>query len=182
MAHRAIFMDRDGTIMGDYGHLADPDQVRFLPGVLEGLKRLQMAGFKLIIITSQSGVEQGLLTQEEVEAVHGRIEELAAEEGVFFDGIYYCTHLKGSGSFFRKPQPGMLYQAALEHEIHLGESFMLGNYATDIGAGRRAGCKETVFTGEIVPESLERHGETPDWTAPDFLEAVEYVLREGGKE
>jgi D,D-heptose 1,7-bisphosphate phosphatase len=182
MAHRAVFMDRDGTIMTDYGHLADPDQVRFLPGVLEGLERLQAAGFKLIVITSQSGVEQGLLTREEVEAVHERIEERAAEEGVFFAGLYYCTHLKDSGSFFRKPQPGMLYQAALEHEIHLGESFMLGNYATDIGAGRRAGCKGTVFTGEIVPESLKKHGETPNCTAPDFLKAVEYVLKEGGEE
>ena len=177
MAHKGIFMDRDGTITSEYQHLADPDQVCFLPGVLEGLKRLQEKEFKLIIISNQSGVDQGKLTREEVEQVHERIRELAAEEGVLFDGIYYCTDLKDTGSFCRKPNPGLLYQAALEHEIDLSESFMLGNYATDIGAGRRAGCRRTVFTGEIEPESLERHGETPDCTAPDFLDAVDYILK-----
>jgi len=149
MQSRAIFLDRDGTLIEDPGYLDDPDKVRLLPGATEAVCMLRELGFRVIIVSNQSGVARGLFDEQALTAVHDRAAELMAQEGAHLDAAYYCPFLAGSeakvadyrvDSPLRKPQPGMLLQAAEEHELDLAASWMIGDALSDVEAGARAGC------------------------------------------
>ena len=143
--NRAVFLDRDGTILEHVAYMTDPAQVRLAPGAADALNRLRAAGFLLVIVSNQSLVGRGLGTQAQADAVSRRMEELFAAEGVRFDAIKYSFDPPESSSSRRKPNPGMLLEAAAELDIDLARSAMIGDDPRDPQAGRGAGCTVNVL-------------------------------------
>jgi len=146
MSEKAVFLDRDDTIIKDSGYINDPEDVNLLPGAARGLLQLRSMGYKLVLVSNQSGVARGIVTEKALGDIHERLEELLAKEGAYLDGIYYCPyHPEGSvakyrrESELRKPNPGMLLRAAEQFDIELGASWAIGDSQRDIEAGLRAG-------------------------------------------
>lgn len=171
---RAVFFDRDGTLIEEAHYCADPARVKILPGVAAALQRLKEAGFLAFVITNQSGIGRGLLTEAQYRAVE---EEMRRQAGAgAIDGVYYCADVPGGACPRRKPEPGMVLEAAAEHDIDLGRSFVVGDKATDIECGRRAGTRTIlVRTGYGASQTCQA-----DTIVEDAAAAVEWILRDGG--
>ena len=167
---RAVFFDRDGTLMEEAHYCADPALVRVFPGVPEALRRLKRAGYGIFVITNQSGIGRGLITEEQYRAVHQEFLRQAGEDSI--DAAYYCPDVPGVASLCRKPEPGMVLQAAAEHDLDLSASYIVGDKAADIECGRRAGTRTIlVRTGYGAAQNCE-----PDLTCEDALGAIEMIL------
>lgn len=162
--NRALFLDRDGTVIEDPGYLRDPDKVRLLPGAAEALAELQASGWKLIVVSNQSGVGRGLISAEEMDAVQQRFVEVMREGGVEFTAFYVCIHAPDEGCECRKPSAYFLHLAAKEHGIELSQSWMVGDREADILCGRAAGCS-TVW---LRNESFEVPADLPSFIADDW--------------
>ena len=175
---RAVFLDRDNTLIHDPGYLKDPAAVRLLEGAAEATARLRRAGYAVVVVTNQSGVARGLMAESDVDAVNGRMKELLVSGGGGLDGVYFCPYLAGPDavreeyrrdSELRKPRPGMLELAARELGLDLTRSWMVGDSSRDIEAGRAAGCR-TVFVG---PGGQAARA---DAVAPDLATAAQHIL------
>jgi D-glycero-D-manno-heptose 1,7-bisphosphate phosphatase len=172
----AVFSDRDGTLNrkadeGDY--VSRPDDVALLPGVAAAVRRLNDAGIPIIVVTNQRGVARGVMTEADYEAVAKRLEELLAAESAHIDATYVCPHDLDSCDC-RKPAPGLLLKAISERPaIRPEAAVMIGDSATDVGAGRGAGVRTVRIAAAADPEA--------DFTAPDFPAAVEWVLERAGQ-
>lgn len=142
---KALFLDRDGTLIVDVGYPRDPAQVALIPGAIDALKAWNGP---LVIISNQSGVARGRITPDEAAAVHARTVELFAEHGIRFAGAYYCFHGPDDGCRCRKPMPGMLLDAARELGLELSNATMLGDKPSDVAAGVAAGARGVLFTGD----------------------------------
>jgi len=145
---RALLLDRDGTLIVDVGYPRDPAQVELLPGAAEALRALQ-ASWALVIVSNQSGLGRGLITEAEARAVHDRVIARFAAAGVAFAGAYYCPHAPGAGCACRKPAPGLVLDAARELGLDLARSVMIGDKASDAAAGRAAGCMALRFGPDV---------------------------------
>lgn len=150
MGSKAVFLDRDGTIIEDRGYVRDPDDVALLPGAAEAIRKLADAGNLIVVVSNQSGVARGLFDEAALDRVHQRMEELLREHHAPLHGVYYCPYLDGpeavvdtyrQKSELRKPGDGMLRQAAQELDIDLAKSWMIGDSPTDVQAGASAGCQ-----------------------------------------
>jgi len=167
---RAVFFDRDGTLMEEVEYCADPALVRVFPGVPDALLRLKRAGFGVFLITNQSGIGRGLFTEQQYAAVHEEFLRQAGEGAI--DGAYYCPDAPGVPSRCRKPEPGMVLQAANEHGIDLSASYFVGDKAADIECGRRAGTRTIlVLTGYGATQKC-----SPDFICRDAVDAVQRML------
>jgi len=163
-----VFLDRDDTIIVDRTYLADPALVEFLPGVPEGLARLQAAGYRLVVVTNQSGVGRGLITVEQLHAVHGHIRELLGARGVELFAVRYCPHLPQDDCPCRKPKTGMVTD--LLPQVDVRRSFMIGDREGDMGFGRALGV-----TTILMPPH-DRIVTEPDVRVRTFTEAVDIIL------
>jgi D-glycero-D-manno-heptose 1,7-bisphosphate phosphatase len=139
-SRRAVLLDRDGTVIPDVGYLRDAAQVELLPNAADALAALAQRGYLLVLVSNQSGIGRGWITPQEASEVHRRFVAELAAAGVVLDAAYYCPHAPNAGCSCRKPQPGLLLDAAREHGIDLHHSIMIGNSATDIDAGRAVGA------------------------------------------
>jgi histidinol-phosphate phosphatase family protein len=137
---RALLCDRDGTLMVDTGYVRDPRDVTLLPGVTAALREARAMGFELVVVSNQSGVARGIITEADLAAVEARFEELLAAEGVTLDLVLFCKHGPDDGCRCRKPLPGLLLDAATARDLDLSRSVMVGDKESDIAAGRAAGC------------------------------------------
>jgi histidinol-phosphate phosphatase family protein len=162
--NRALFLDRDGTIIEDSGYLRDPDQVKLLPGAAEVLAKLAAEDWKLIIISNQSGVGRGLITRDEMRAVQTRFEELMRSAGAPIAASYFCPHAPDEGCPCRKPSPNLVQQAARENSIVLCESFLIGDREADIQCGKNAGCRTIWLRNEVFSVA----DDLPDFIASDW--------------
>jgi D-glycero-D-manno-heptose 1,7-bisphosphate phosphatase len=142
---KAVFLDRDGTINEECDYLFRSEDCRFIPGAAEAIRRLNAAGFQVIVVTNQSGVARGFYGVDDIVSLHAWITEQLAAAGARIDAWYYCPHHPEYGGDndcnCRKPFPGMLLQAAAEHGIDLASSWMVGDKVADIEAGIAAGCR-----------------------------------------
>ena len=166
-----MFLDRDGTIIRDVGYLKDPSEVTLLPGSIEALSLMSAAGFMLILVSNQSGIGRGLITQDQADRVHRRFEELLDGEGVRLSASYYCPHRPEDNCQCRKPRTGLLERAVTELDIDLRTSVMVGDRESDADAGVASGCRAILIdaTGIDRPRA---------WcTVPDLASAAELVLR-----
>lgn len=167
----AVFIDRDGTIMEDADYCSHPKQVKIFPSVPEALRRLKANGFKLIIITNQSGIGRGFFTNEEYRAVEAEVSRQLGNDLV--DATYFCPDIPGQKSSCRKPAPGMILQAAQEHRIDLSGSFFIGDKEIDVECGHNAGVRTIrVQTGL----QSDMTGSVADWVASNFADAARIVL------
>jgi D-glycero-D-manno-heptose 1,7-bisphosphate phosphatase len=144
----AIFFDRDGTLVVDHGYMSKPEQVELWEGAAAALRELQAHSYRLVVITNQSGIGRGLVTEEEAATVAARFEELLLQEGVRLDGVYACPHAPQDQCLCRKPHPTLLKQAAADLDIDLKRSYMVGDKITDCEAGEAAGCQSIWFVPE----------------------------------
>ncbi len=182
--NKAIFLDKDGTVVKDVPYNVDPEQITLLPGTSEGLRLLQSAGYLLIMVTNQAGVARGYFTEAELPAVKNRLQELLEPSNIQLDGFYYCpNHPEGTVAPYniscnkRKPMPGMLLQAALENQIDLSASWMIGDILHDVEAGNRAGCRAILINNGGETEWLkDNQYRDPEYICSDLLEAAQYIL------
>lgn len=179
----AVFLDRDGTVIEEVGHLGEPDGVVLLPGAPAALRRLSEAGFALVLVTNQAGVARGYFTEEEVQAVNARVSEMLLVEGVKLDGTYYCPHHPDftGPCDCRKPEPGMLLSAARDLDLDLTGSWMVGDHPFDAGAATAAGARPIVVrTGHgLLPGS--DHDPGPGVPVVDDLGAAADMILEGSR-
>jgi D-glycero-D-manno-heptose 1,7-bisphosphate phosphatase len=171
---RAVFFDRDGTLMEDAHYCGDPAQVKVFPGVPEALRKLKEAGFRTIVVTNQSGIGRGLITEAEYHAVEAEFVRQIGEG--LLDAAYFCPDVPGVPSTRRKPEPGMLLEAAADFHIDLARSYLIGDKSADIECGRRAGTLTILVQTGYGAEQVCR----PDFTAVDVVQAVQLVLERSG--
>jgi D-glycero-D-manno-heptose 1,7-bisphosphate phosphatase len=167
---RAVFFDRDGTLMEDVHYCGDPAMVKVYPGVSGALRRLKEAGFATVIVSNQSGIGRGWITEAQYRAVEG---EFLRQAGAgLIDASYFCPDAPGAPSTCRKPAPGMLLDAARDLGLDLARSFLVGDKSDDIECGRRAGARTIlVLTGYGAEQKCQ-----PDFTVADAVEAVSLIL------
>jgi len=184
MSNKAIFLDRDDTLIEDPGYISSPDQVKLLSGAARALVELRAMGYKLVVVTNQSSVARGIVTEKVLGQIHDRLERLLAENNASLDGIYYCPyHPEGTvakyrkDSEYRKPSPGMLLAASDEMDIDLSKSWMVGNRTSDVEAGLQAGCKTILLDSPSRQKQLTPAEATPNYRAVNMTEAVNIIKK-----
>lgn len=180
---RAVFLDRDGTLVDELGFLRRPEDLRLLPGAAEGLRLLNEAGWLAVLVTNQSGIARGYFDEADLRAVHERLTRELARGGAHLDAMFHCPHHPEVGApplrgpcACRKPAPGLLLEARERMGLDLGRSWMIGDSLRDLEAGRRAGLEGEilVLTGKGAEE---RAGLPPGArTAPDLLAAARWLV------
>jgi D,D-heptose 1,7-bisphosphate phosphatase len=182
MAEKAVFFDRDDTLVNDPGYIQRPDQVMLLPGAAEALIQLKKMGYLLVIVTNQSGVARGLITEEQLELIHQRLKKLFAAEGAQIDAVYYCPyHPEGTvkdfsiESHLRKPNAGMFFEAEKDLDIDLERSWMIGDSYRDIKAGKAAGCHTILVDVPGKIREKKAGDPEPDRKAVNLREAVNII-------
>jgi D-glycero-D-manno-heptose 1,7-bisphosphate phosphatase len=167
----AVFLDRDGTLMRDVDYCGDPKDVEVFPQAREALGRLKQHGYKLVIITNQSGIGRGYFGETEYRAVEAEFLRQLGEG--LIDASYHCPELPATRSIRRKPGPGMIFEAQRDHRLDLGRSFFVGDKASDIACGRNASVRTIlVQTGSGINEA----NPGSDWIARDIAHAVDIIL------
>jgi len=176
----AVFLDRDGTLIRDVGYLHRREQVEILPRVPQAMRLLRRRGFLLVVVTNQSAVARGRLTEEELDRIHDDLKARLAQEGARLDGIYYCPHhpTEGSGQYkvacdCRKPNPGLVRRAAADLGLDLSFSYMVGDQQIDMELADRVGAKGILIAGRpnVGEESADhRHAVVADlWQAAQWI-------------
>lgn len=175
----AIFLDRDGTLNMETGFLYRWQDFKWLPGVKTGLKLLQQAGYKLIIVTNQSGIARGLYTLDDVKKLHTELNDDLKKCNLHIDDFFVCPHHPefSIACNCRKPLPGMLFQAAQKYNLDLPGSWMIGDKASDAQAGLAAGCRSIlVLTGYGQQEMTQVSDSV--LIAADFADACNIILKQ----
>lgn len=173
---RAVFLDRDGTINRDVPYCSRPEDFELLPGVGEGVRRLNEMGFRVVVITNQSGVARGYFTEETLAEIHEKMSKELGKAGARLDAIYYCPHLPDEKCDCRKPKPTLLREAASDLAIDLGQSYVIGDRRIDVEMGRRGGLK-AAFLVSPDEEGAPRRKLTDVRTFGSVLEAVHWLVR-----
>jgi D-glycero-D-manno-heptose 1,7-bisphosphate phosphatase len=180
-ANRAVFLDRDGTLNVEKNYLRHPDHVVLFPGAGAALNKLSAAGFKLIIITNQSGIGRGYYTQADMEAVNARLKAEFARDGVRFEKIYFAPEAPEHPSRGRKPSPQFLFDARDEFGLDLAQSFIVGDKLIDLECGWNAGLKKSLLVRTGYGAEFERkHPEKLARAAvvDDLAAAAEWILKQ----
>jgi D-glycero-D-manno-heptose 1,7-bisphosphate phosphatase len=179
---RAVFLDRDGTILEEVGYLNHLSRFQLLDGAASAIRRLNLAAIPVIVVTNQSGVARGFFPDEMVQRVHERMTRELASAGAHVDGIYYCPHGSNDECICRKPRTGMLERAAREHGLDLKGSWMVGDKYEDVALGHAAGCLTVlVMTGYGRGEYEWNRGawpRRPEFVVEDLQQAADVFLRE----
>lgn len=182
MSHRAVFLDRDGTLIEDRDYLRRPEEVKILTGVPEALRKLQDADFFLIIVTNQSGVGRGYFTLDDVERVHQHIIREFAVFGVIFRKFYVAPEAPDQPSHGRKPSPQFLFDARDQFSLDLAKSFMVGDKLIDLECGWNAGVKRSILVRTGYGARVERKEAArlrDALVVDDLPAAAEWILTNG---
>ncbi len=184
MARPAVFLDRDGTIIREVDYLRSVAQLRLLPGAAAAIRRLNNAGFMVIITTNQSGIARGLLTEADLSKINAVLCKRLSARGATIDAIYYCPHHPEIGippyrrrCQCRKPAPGMLLRAAKDLQLDLSHSYSVGDSERDLAAGRKVGARtvlvRTGYGRKIQPDKVEA-----DYIAHNLADAADWIIRQ----
>ncbi len=173
MSRPAVFLDRDGTIIEEVGYCSDPADVRLYHGADNAIRQLREAGFLVVIATNQSGIGLGLFSEQQYYAVHAEmVRQLVPVE---IDGMYFNSDTPERPGFRRKPNPGMVLEAARDLDIDLTKSYFVGDRGGDVECGRNAGTRTVLVEtgyGHRFPNAK------PDHRAPTLVEAVQWILED----
>lgn len=177
--NKAVFLDRDGTLNPDPGYISNPDDFNIFPGAGEALARIQQAGYLLILITNQSGIARGLITPQQLDQIHEKLQKQLLVSGARLDAIYHCPHhpdyppVKGqSDCNCRKPRPGMILQAIKDHNIDVNRSYMIGDRSSDIKIALATGVQPLLIALNPLPD----YKTTP--TFADLASATDWLLKQ----
>lgn len=179
MSQRAVFLDRDGTIVDDTQYLSRPELVRLIAGAAIAIARLNAADWRVIVVTNQSGIARGLLTREDYERVHARMVALLAAEGAHLDGSYMCPHHPDfdGACECRKPATLLFERAAAEHDVDLARSSFVGDRWRDVAPALALHGHGVLIDGEGTPaEDRQRAEEAGVAIVPSLADAAEIVL------
>ena len=192
MGHKAVFLDRDGTINEEVGYVNHLDRFRLLPRAGEAIRLLNQNEIKVIVVTNQSGVARGYFPESLVHLIHLRMEDHLRKEGAHLDGIYYCPHHPDAGEppyrqkcRCRKPKTGLIEEAVKDLGIDCSKSYMIGDRGADVEFGRRIGARAILVLTGYGKGEWEYFGDQwkskPDYVAQDLFEAVQWILNEEGR-
>ena len=170
---KAVFFDRDGTIIIDKIYLNDPEAIEYLPGVFDGMKLLRDKGFSFVIVTNQSGVPRGLVDIKNLDQIHKNIRADLSKHGIDVLGFYYAPFLVESNHPMRKPNSGMIDAGLKDYNIDPTQSWMVGDRMTDVEAGHRAGLKSIFLEGTEDPR-LSEFAEA-EFIAKNFTEVATFI-------
>ena len=182
---RAVFLDRDGTLVDELGFLTRAEDLRLLPGAAEGVRAFNEAGWKVVVVTNQSGIARGLLDERTLAAIHARLTAELERAGARLDAILHCPHHPEEGApplrrrcECRKPAPGLLQEAARRFSLDLAACWTIGDSLRDLEAGRRAALAGgvLVLTGKGLDERARLAPRGPELVAPDLPSAARLVL------
>ena len=171
MSRRAVFLDRDGTLnvrAAEHEYITSPDDFAWIPGALEGVATLARSGYLLTVVSNQRGVGRGLVSREVLAEIEQRMQRDLAAEGCAIESFRYCFHSDEDDCDCRKPRPGMLLALAEELDLDLGASWIIGDTAADVAAGRAAGCLTALVGGACADAAL---------LAPSLIAASEAIAR-----
>ncbi|MDD5645006.1 MAG: HAD family hydrolase, partial [bacterium] len=174
---KAVFIDRDGTLNHDPGFINKPEDFRFFDGAVKALKEIGGLGFKIFIVTNQSGLARGYIKDDDLAKIHDKMYKEFAKHGIIISDILICPHLPEDNCLCRKPSPYMVKQAAARHGIALAESFFIGDRESDIKTGKNAGCKTVLVLTGNGRETLRNGGVKPDFIAENIREAVDILKK-----
>ncbi len=180
----ALFLDRDGVLIANRHYLADPRQVKILPGVVEAMIKAREAGFWLIGVSNQSGLGRGRFTPEDFHAVMKQFDWLLEQNGIFLDAFFYCPHAPGENCSCRKPRPGMLNEAATCLNWSPTGSWVIGDKESDVALGRDAGLGgilvRTGYGDQEAEEVMKTWADDPQvQVVADLAAAVDFIVHEG---
>ena len=170
MKDKVVFLDRDGTINVDYGYVYQIEKLEFKDGVIDGLKKLQALGYKLVIITNQSGIARGYYTKDDFEIFMTEMKARLQNHGVTIDGVYYCPHNDEDKCDCRKPKTGLYRQAMHDFDVDWSNSFVIGDNERDLSI-----CKEKPITGILISEKPL----TSCLNFDNFMKAAVYIEANG---
>jgi len=177
--NKAVFLDRDGVINEkaptEDEYVTTWEEMKILPGVAQGISLLNRAGFRVIVVSNQRSVAKGLITIADLESIHQQMCDELARAGATIDDVYYCPHELEPPCACRKPEPGMLLEAALAHDIDLTGSWMIGDSDKDVEAGMKAGCR----TARVLRNNETRNG-SADIVARSLFDAAQQILSAEG--
>ena len=183
MPNKAVFLDRDGTLIEDRDYLSRSEDMVIFPGVPDALRRLSKAGFKLIIVTNQSGIGRGYFTLADVENVHRHLITELERKGVRFEKIYVAPEAPDQASRGRKPSPQFLFDAAAEFDLDLQQSYMVGDKLIDLACGWNAGVKRSILVRTGYGARVEAQ-KTPELAraivVDDIPAAADFILKDSG--
>ena len=174
---QAVFFDRDGTINQDVGYLHQPDKFKVLPHALEGIKKIQDMGYRIIIVTNQPGIGIGYYSEEDFYRVNRAMLSTFSRAGILVDKIYFCPHCKAEACSCRKPGQILIRRAEEELNLNIPRSYFIGDKTSDMETGKRAGMRTILVKTGFKGEDGEYPGE-PNFWADDLLKAAEIILRE----
>jgi D-glycero-D-manno-heptose 1,7-bisphosphate phosphatase len=167
---KAVFVDKDGTLVVNVPYNVDPERIALAPGAQHGLARLAGTGYQVIVVSNQPGAALGIFPEAALKKVEARLNEL-----VPLDGFYYCPHPPGEDCGCRKPQAGLIERAAREHGVDLSSSWMIGDILDDVEAGRRAGCRTILLDVGHETEWQLNEQRSPHHIARDLSEAADII-------
>ena len=170
---KAVFLDRDGTIATDVNYCCRVEDFKIFKEAPGAIRRLNESGYKVVVVTNQSGVARGYFNGAVLQQIHDYMEEELDRSGAVLDGIYCCPHHPDDGCDCRKPKPGLLLKAAKDLGISLRDSFMVGDSPRDIEAGKAAGCRTVLVT--TGPDGQKGTSASPDFVADSLLEAARWI-------
>lgn len=176
MRNRAVFLDRDGTMARDVHYCRRVEDFELLAAVPKAIKLLSASGFKVVLITNQSGIARGYFTEETLAQINKKMEDELAEHGAHLDAIYYCPHHPDEGCECRKPKTALFKRATKELDIDLDHSFVIGDMQMDVDAGKVLGCKTVLVT--TGPQGGEGIVDPPDYVAGTLLEAAQWIIED----
>lgn len=170
---RAVFLDRDGVINIEKEYLHTVEAFEFIDGVFDACRHFQHLGYKLVIVTNQSGIGRGFYTEDDFETLTLWMLEQFRRHGVLIDAVYHCPHTPDTACSCRKPNPGMMLQAAQEHNIDLSDSWMIGDKESDIEAALAAGIGHTILvrSGHAINEKESR----ADYLLDSIKESIDII-------
>jgi len=173
----AVFFDRDGTINEDVGYLHQPDKFHVLPHALEGIKKIQDMGYRIIIVTNQPGIGIGYYSEEDFYRVNRAMLSTFSKAGILVDKIYFCPHCKAEACSCRKPGQALMKRAQEELNLNIPRSYFIGDKTSDMETGKRAGMRTILVRTGFKGEDGEYPGE-PDFWADNLSKAAEFILGE----
>lgn len=181
--NKAVFFDKDGTLVEDVPYNANPERIELCPGVPEALRLLQQERFKIAVVSNQAGIAYGYFNETDLEEIKNSLQYRLEKYGVHLSGFYYCPHhINGVISRYaircncRKPAPGLLFRAAADLSVDLSRSWMVGDILHDVESGNRAGCRTALINNGNETEWISSELRTPTFTAENITEAVKRII------